>query len=168
MGTGLHAATTGLGDPEAGRTRAPGRGHPEVSCIAWRRCRYLGVPYHRGYLLYGPPGTGKTSLVSGLAAQFGMSVYAVNLTEFNDRTLKSAINNVPQNAVILFEDIDCMKTGNRRVPEPSEQDTVFTRLTRDKEDPGGGFGVSLSGLLSVLDGFHAPENVLFRDDYQPH
>ncbi|MGC2474665.1 MAG: AAA family ATPase [Candidatus Sulfotelmatobacter sp.] len=123
------------------------------------RYRYLGVPYHRGYLLYGPPGTGKTSLVSGLAAQFGMSVYAVNLTEFNDRTLKSAINNVPQNAVILFEDIDCMKTGNRH-PEPSEQDRSSPGLRRDKEDPAG-FGVSLSGLLSVLDGFHAPENVLF-------
>lgn len=50
-----------------------------------KRYRHLGVPYHRGYLLYGPPGTGKTSLVSGLAAKFGMSVYAVNLTEFNDR-----------------------------------------------------------------------------------
>jgi mitochondrial chaperone BCS1 len=123
------------------------------------RYRQLGVPYHRGYLLYGPPGTGKTSLVSGLAAQFGMSLYAVNLTEFNDRTLKSAINDVPQNAVILFEDIDCMKTGNRR-PEPSEQDRYSPGLRRDKEDPAG-FGVSLSGLLSVLDGFHAPENVLF-------
>lgn len=88
-----------------------------------------------------------------------MSVYAVNLTEFNDRTLKSAINNVPQNAVILFEDIDCMKTGNRH-PEPSEQDRSSPGLRRDKEDPAG-FGVSLSGLLSVLDGFHAPENVLF-------
>jgi mitochondrial chaperone BCS1 len=61
------------------------------------RKRYceLGVPYHRGYLLYGPPGTGKTSLVSGFAATFGMSVYAINLTEFNDRTLKSAVSDVP-------------------------------------------------------------------------
>jgi len=125
-----------------------------------QRYRHLGVPYHRGYLLYGPPGTGKTSLVSGLAAKFGMSVYAVNLTEFNDRTLKGAINDVPQNAVILFEDIDCMKTGNRRA-EPSERDRALPGAPRQKEDPVDRFGVSLSGLLSVLDGFHAPENVLF-------
>jgi len=126
-----------------------------------KRYRHLGVPYHRGYLLYGPPGTGKTSLVSGLAAKFGMSVYAVNLTEFNDRTLKSAINDVPQNAVILFEDIDCMKTGNRR-PEQGERDRpAAPGQSREKEDPADRFGVSLSGLLSVLDGFHAPENVLF-------
>jgi chaperone BCS1 len=120
---------------------------------------HLGVPYHRGYLLYGPPGTGKTSLVSGLAAKFGMSVYAVNLTEFNDRTLKSAINHVPQNALILFEDIDCMKSGNRRLEQhESEQGTA---KGREKENLADRLGVSLSRLLSVLDGFHAPENVLF-------
>ena len=124
-----------------------------------QRYRHLGVPYHRGYLLYGPPGTGKTSLVSGLAAKFGMSLYAVNLTEFNDRTLKSAINDVPQHAVILFEDIDCMKSGNRRT-EQSERDRASPG-GREKDDPADRFGVSLSGLLSVLDGFHAPENVLF-------
>lgn len=81
------------------------------------RYRRLGVPYHRGYLLYGPPGTGKTSLVSGVAAKCGMSIYVVNLTEFSDRTLKSAMNNVPENSVILFEDIDCMRMGHRR-PDP--------------------------------------------------
>src|SRR5262249_15943764 len=58
------------------------------------RYRRLGVPYHRGYLLYGPPGTGKTSLVSALALTFGMSIYAVNLVEFTDRTLKKAMNEV--------------------------------------------------------------------------
>ena len=45
------------------------------------RYRRLGVPYHRGYLLYGPPGTGKTSLVSAVGAEFGMSIYVVNLSE---------------------------------------------------------------------------------------
>ena len=60
-----------------------------------QRYRRLGVPYHRGYLLHGPPGTGKTSLVSGLAAKFGMSIYAINLTEFNDRTSRAAISEVP-------------------------------------------------------------------------
>jgi chaperone BCS1 len=125
------------------------------------RYRHLGVPYHRGYLLYGPPGTGKTSLVSGLAAKFGMSLYAVNLTEFNDRTLKRAINDVPQNAVILFEDIDCMKSGNRRTEHRDRDRTVAPATQGEKNDPTDRFGVSLSGLLSVLDGFHAPENVLF-------
>ena len=47
-----------------------------------RRYARLGVPYHRGYLFYGPPGTGKTSLVSALAANFGLSIYAINLAVF--------------------------------------------------------------------------------------
>ena len=123
------------------------------------RYRRLGVPYHRGYLLYGPPGTGKTSLVSGVAAKCGMCIYVVNLTEFNDRTLKSAMNDVPENSVILFEDIDCMRTGHRR----SEQEPASDRQAadRDKKDGSGQTGVTLSGLLNVLDGFHAPENVVF-------
>src|ERR1019366_9509697 len=115
------------------------------------RKRYsdLGVPYHRGYLLYGPPGTGKTSFVSGLSQRFGMSIYLINLNEFNDRTLVKAVNDVPQNSVILFEDIDCMSTGKDQAGS-------------DSKDPSAVMmSVTLSGLLNVLDGFSAPENVLF-------
>jgi chaperone BCS1 len=126
------------------------------------RYRRLGVPYHRGYLLYGPPGTGKTSLVSALAAKFGMSIYVVNLAEMNDRTLKNAMNWIPENSVILFEDIDCMKTAARRL-ESDERKAPIQGVTKaavaaKSSDQGG---VSLSGLLNVLDGFSAPENVIF-------
>jgi len=127
---------------------------------ARERYRTLGVPYHRGYLLYGPPGTGKTSLVSGLAAKFGMSIYAVNLTELNDQKLKRAVSAVPENSVILFEDIDCMKVGGRKAePDNGKKNTPSTG--GEKSDSTDRFGVTLSGLLNVLDGFHAPENVLF-------
>lgn len=124
------------------------------------RYRTLGVPYHRGYLLYGPPGTGKTSLASGLAAQFGMSIYAVNLTELSDQKLKRAVSLVPEQSMILFEDIDCMKVGGRR-PEPDEWPERKPASGGEKSDSTDRFGVTLSGLLNVLDGFHAPENVLF-------
>jgi len=118
------------------------------------RYRHLGVPYHRGYLFYGPPGTGKTSFVSALAGEFGMSIYLLNLTEFNDRSLKSAMNDVPENSVILFEDIDCMKAGNRR-----QNSSAASTATAAKQAVST--TVTLSGLLNVLDGFHAPENVVF-------
>ena len=131
----------------------------EIFRTSRQRYRRLGVPYHRGYLLYGPPGTGKTSLVSALAAKFGMSIYVVNLTELNDRTLKSAMNDVPENSVILFEDIDCMGAGNRR-PGPDEWRDKQPTMGAGKNAPDP-FGVTLSGLLNVLDGFHAPENVVF-------
>ena len=71
---------------------------------------------HRGYLFYGPPGTGKTSLVSALAAHFALSIYVIQYDEFNDRSLMKAVNQVPANSVLLFEDIDCIarKSVSRR------------------------------------------------------
>jgi mitochondrial chaperone BCS1 len=125
------------------------------------RYRRLGVPYHRGYLLYGPPGTGKTSLVSAIAAKFGISIFVVNLSELSDRTLKRAMNAVPENSVILFEDIDCMKAGNRRRElNECNQTRVLTKDNAQNVSSDRG-GVTLSGLLNVLDGFQAPENVIF-------
>jgi chaperone BCS1 len=126
---------------------------------ARERYRRLGVPYHRGYLLYGPPGTGKTSLVSALAARFGLSIYAMNLTEMNDRALKHAMNDVSEDSVILFEDIDCMKAGNRRTED--DDGRAVSKPGKGNGNPADLLGVTLSGLLNVLDGFHAPEGVVF-------
>jgi mitochondrial chaperone BCS1 len=118
-----------------------------------RRYESLGIPYHRGYLLYGPPGTGKTSLVSALAAHFGLSIYTINLTDFNDRSLMNAVNQVPANSVLLFEDIDCMK---------SSQSRDGGGLSNGQPPKENGLNVvTLSGLLNVLDGFYAPTGVLF-------
>jgi chaperone BCS1 len=121
-----------------------------------QRYSRLGVPYHRGYLLYGPPGTGKTSLVSAVAAHFALSVYCVNLTEFNDRSLMAAVSQIPRDSVLLFEDIDCMKSGQKRQPADGAD-------KQDGKTPKEGInnGVTLSGLLNVLDGFFAPTGVLF-------
>jgi len=120
-----------------------------------KRYRSLGVPYHRGYLFYGPPGTGKTSLMSAIAEKFCMPIYSINLAHFNDRSLVSAMNEVSPNSVILFEDIDCMKSGETR----ANIDAIETK--ERKSDNKSTFGVTLSGLLNALDGFSAPDNVLF-------
>lgn len=126
---------------------------------AQQRYRKLGVPYHRGYLFYGPPGSGKTSIVSALAGHFGISIYAINLTDFNDKSLLKAINDVPTKSLILFEDIDCMKTGRARPDE--EGAAKEARAPNGSTEAQDRLGVTLSGLLNVLDGFSAPENMLF-------
>jgi mitochondrial chaperone BCS1 len=125
-----------------------------------QRYARLGVPYHRGYLFYGPPGTGKTSLVSALAAHFGLSIYLINLSEFSDRTLMGAVNNVPPHSVLLFEDIDCMRSREPRSGAGSNGGTNQNTAVANGNSPAPG-GITLSGLLNVLDGFHAPAGVLF-------
>jgi chaperone BCS1 len=124
-----------------------------------QRYARLGIPYHRGYLLYGPPGTGKTSLVSALAAHFGLSIYVVNLTDFTDRSLMNAVNLVPANSVLLFEDIDCAKGGKAR--ENASSAVISSTQGQTEKANVVTNGVTLSGLLNVLDGFYAPANVLF-------
>src|SRR5262249_40943410 len=76
------------------------------------------------------------------------------LTEFNDRTLVQAVNQVPAGSVLLFEDIDCMKESQSR----GKTDSVDRQKTN--EDASALQGVTLSGVLNVLDGFHAPSGVL--------
>jgi chaperone BCS1 len=134
----------------------------DVAQFRRSRARYerLGVPYHRGYLFYGPPGTGKTSLVSALAAQLGVSIYVINLAEFNDRSLMRAVNQVPANSVLLFEDMDCMRGSQSR--EALDLRSGKSEITsRTKENPPAANAVTLSGLLNVLDGVQAPNGVMF-------
>lgn len=126
-----------------------------------RRYESLGVPYHRGYLFYGPPGTGKTSLVSALAAHFGLSIYTLNLADFNDRTLMNAVNQVPRSSVLLFEDIDCMRSSQSRAGSDSGGGQKGSAALKSNDDAVSMNGITLSGLLNVLDGFHAPSGVLF-------
>jgi chaperone BCS1 len=125
-----------------------------------RRYERLGIPYHRGYLFYGPPGTGKTSVVSALAANFGLSIYSINLGDFSDRSLMNAVNQVTSNSVLLFEDIDGMTTTKTRELSTAAPDHDG-QARSEKESVADRNGVTLSGLLNVLDGFYAPTNVLF-------
>jgi chaperone BCS1 len=90
-----------------------------------------------------------------------MSIYVMNLTELSDRSLKMAMNDVPENSVILFEDIDCMKAGNRRPDSKEWMERQPSAILTEKSEPAAAFAVTLSGLLNVLDGFHAPENVIY-------
>jgi len=108
-----------------------------------QRYGQLGVPYHRGYLFYGPPGTGKTSLVSALAARFGMSIYGVSLSDFNDKSLMRAIQDVPTNSVVLFEDIDCMKAGKARPDADEREKQLWLDKPEDETGSAERLGVTL-------------------------
>ena len=92
------------------------------------------IPYKRGYLLHGPPGCGKTSSIVALTCRMGRNIYRMNLVEpgLCDSSLFSAVQNIPKESVLVFEDIDCL----------------FGK-TRDKDEPSL---VTFSGLLNAIDG----------------
>ena len=109
-----------------------------------------GIPYRRGFLFSGPPGTGKSSVVLALASHLGKPVYALNLASVSqDSVLMEAFAEVPQDAILLVEDIDAMRIAKSRTGDAAKKDS----------SQGSGL-TTLSGLLNAIDGVAAPEGRL--------
>ncbi|BFZ54247.1 Complex III assembly protein translocase and chaperone [Savitreella phatthalungensis] len=126
---------------------------------AWYRAR--GVPYRRGYLLHGPPGSGKTSFINALAGELGYDICVLNLSErgLTDDRLNHLLQNVPQNAVVLLEDIDAAFGGRR--PEEFEGTAGASGARQQSQERGfAGSNVTFSGLLNALDGVASSEERL--------
>lgn len=111
----------------------------------------LGWPYHRGILLHGPPGGGKTSLVRGIATEFGMDAYLMSLGDISsDSELLGMISRVSPGSLVLIEDVDTIAVSHdREQREESSDDEV----TDDR--------VTLSGFLNAIDGVSTPHGVVF-------
>lgn len=110
-----------------------------------------GIPYRRGFLFSGPPGTGKSSVVLALASHLGKPVYALNLASVSqDSVLMEAFAEVPQDAILLVEDIDAIRVARSRTGEGAKKDGTSS---------GAGL-TTLSGLLNAIDGVAAPEGRL--------
>lgn len=102
---------------------------------------FFGIPYHHGILLYGPPGTGKTSVVSALAVHFGLDVFMVNLSAVkDDDELMSLLSSTPAGSILLLEDVDIVSAMKERTDDNA--------------------GVTMSGILNVLDGFSTPHGLV--------
>ena len=101
----------------------------------------VDIPYRTGILLYGDPGSGKSSTALAIANELKMNVYIVSLTSLlNDDALNDAFSGIPANSIVVLEDIDI---------------TAAVR-DRDKDDSG----VTMTGMLNVLDGFQSPPGVI--------
>lgn len=101
----------------------------------------FGIPYHMGILMHGEPGSGKSSTAAVLAHEFGFDLYYLSLSSVkNDSDLEDLVQDVSPRSIIIYEDIDTVKASQERT-----------------NDNGG---VTMGGLLNVLDGFIAPEGVV--------
>jgi mitochondrial chaperone BCS1 len=88
------------------------------------------IPYRRGYLLYGPAGPGKTSAITALAGfsffdlihscrsfvpsgHFELSISTMNSIQgtMTDDRLQQLLSHVPEESLILSEDIDAATVG---------------------------------------------------------
>lgn len=101
------------------------------------------LPFRTGILLYGDPGSGKSSTALAIANELNMSVYIINLSSLHsDENLGDCFNNVPANSIIILEDIDIADSVKKR------------------DEDGDQVGVTMSGMLNVLDGFQSPPGVI--------
>ena len=117
--------------------------HPETQ--KWYSQR--SIPYRRGYLFHGPPGTGKSSFSLSVAGELKMDIYVLSIPSENDQSLKTLFNALPDKCVVLLEDIDAVGSARSR------------ELAKGSSDEGQ--GVTLSGLLNVIDGVGAQEDRVF-------
>ncbi|KAJ5900047.1 hypothetical protein N7495_004791 [Penicillium taxi] len=135
-----------------------------------------GIPYRRGYLLHGPPGTGKTSLCFAAAGLLGLKLYLLNLNskQLDEDALSSLFSELPRRCIILLEDIDTAGITHQRgkpvekekkdSEESSENgEDVDAVVVQDTDSPATVIeedkqtGITLSGLLNVIDGVAASE-----------
>jgi chaperone BCS1 len=103
-----------------------------------------GIPYQRGYLLFGPPGTGKSSFSLSIAGQFDLDIYTLQLSGTSDSKLMKLFAELLPHCVILLEDVDAAGLGRKDDANADQENNSSS-------------GVTLSGLLNVLDGVSSQE-----------
>lgn len=101
-----------------------------------------GIPYQLGILLYGSPGTGKSSLIKALASHLDYKTYYIDSKSLHK--LPSAISSLPNNVLLVIEDIDTnsvthTRKGDNKFEKPFNLDELND--------------LSLSTILNSLDGF---------------
>ena len=98
----------------------------------------MGFHLRRTFLFHGIPGTGKTSLIYTIASHFNLDICFLNITnDLDDNSFTRAITNLPDNSILVLEDIDALF------------------IERDSK-----CSVSFSTLLNVLDGMLKKQKLL--------
>ncbi|KAJ7081607.1 P-loop containing nucleoside triphosphate hydrolase protein [Mycena belliarum] len=116
-----------------------------------------GIPHRRGYLLFGPPGTGKSSTIHAVAGSLNLEIHSFSLSSafIDDAFLQRATATIPKRSIVLVEDIDCALPSR----EDDEDSDAGSPVRSPRRRRAG--GVTLSGLLNMIDGIGSEEGKLF-------
>ena len=104
----------------------------------------LGIPYKYNILFHGIPGTGKTSLIYSIASELKMDIALLSFgKKMEDVDLMRALRRVPNNTILVIEDIDGLFESRKKNDECKNS-------------------ITFSGLLNGLDGIgFCEEQVIF-------
>lgn len=112
----------------------------DPSAKAW----YLrhGLPRRRSYLFHGVPGVGKTSTIRAVASTFNLNCCFLSMMtpDFNNQSLCDALGDIPNDGLIVLEDVDALFTEERKTNQ--------------------GTSLTFSGMLNALDGIVSAEGVI--------
>ena len=116
---------------------------------SWYKRR--SISYRRGHCYVGAPGTGKTSAAQAVAAEFGLDIYVIPLSDpdLTDDDLRLLVSRLPVRSLVQLDDIDATNIWRQRSK---------ARIGSGHGELGG---VTLSGLLNAMDGMGSLEGVLF-------
>lgn len=104
----------------------------------------LGIPYKYNILFHGIPGTGKTSLIYSIASELKMDIALISFgKKMEDADLMRALRRVPNNTILVIEDIDGLFESRKKNDECKNS-------------------ITFSGLLNGMDGIgFCEEQVIF-------
>ena len=149
----------------------------------WFRSR--GIPYKLTFLFHGKHGTGKTTLIKAIAGRYNRNLMVLDLSLMTNVALANAMATLPDNSMLLIEDIDASTeavfsrtrssllppqlTDDERKLLPDVQPGGVTQLleaapasptSNEFSNNEGPMGLTLSGILNSLDGVVSLDDVI--------
>ena len=108
-----------------------------------------GIPYQLGILLHGGSGTGKSSLARAIAGLLNYNIYYLPVSKLSD--IETAMEELPNNSLVIIEDIDCDSGTHSREDNDEEQSNSANKNASFAESISKVFS-DTSGLLNSIDG----------------
>ena len=110
-----------------------------------QKYRSLGVPYKKNYLFEGFPGTGKTSLCFALASALNKNIAILNFNkDIDDNIFMWAIRRVPDDVIMVLEDIDVLFC-ERRVNDNNRSMVTLSAILNTLDGPA-----HRDGMISIM------------------